>query len=111
MNTKPVKLIDKSRTLVATAQVTDEGPQYGGTIVLDSTPPALRAVFDEFEEIVNDQAFSFLDEIQAKIGAFGIRALFDDGFELEVKDLQAFPSTGDVSFKLVGSPAHAVKSA
>ena len=111
MATKPAKLIDKSRTIVATVQVADEGAHYGGTIDLTSAPPALKKLFDEFEEIVNDQVFSLLDDIQEKIGTFAIKAIFDDGFEAEVKDLQVFPSTGDVSFKLVGAPAHAAKSA
>jgi hypothetical protein len=111
MNTKPIKLIDKTRAVIATALMADEGAQYAGTIDLACTPPTLRAFFDEFEEIVNDQVFSFLDEIQVKIGAFGIKAIFDDGFEADVKDLQVFPSTGDVSFRLVDSLSPAVRSA
>jgi hypothetical protein len=111
MNTQTVKLIDRSRTIVATALVADEGAHFGGTIELASTPSALRAYFNEFEEIVNDQMLSFLDEIQAKIGSFGIKAIFEDGFEADVKDLQVFPSTGEVSFKLIGAPSLATKSA
>jgi hypothetical protein len=93
MITRTVILIDASRNVLATARVADEGPHYGGTIDLGSTPPALRALFDEFEEVVNDQVFSLVDEIQSKI------------------DLQVFPSTGAVSFKVVRSPAHGAKSA
>ena len=111
MNTNLVRLIDKSGAVIATAQIVDEGAQYGGTIDLNSTPPALRALFDEFEEVVNDQMLSFLDDIQRKIGSFGIKAVFHDGLEADVKELQVFPATGDVSFQLVGAPTHAVKSA
>lgn len=106
-----VKLIDQSRTIVAAAQMADQGGYYGGTIDLASTPPELRALFDEFEEAVNDQIFPYADEIQGKIDTFGIRARFGDGFETEVKDLQVFPSTGDVSFRLAGALAHTVKTA
>ncbi len=111
MNTRTVRLIDKFKTLVAIAHVADEGAYFGGTVDLRSTPPKVRALFDEFEELVNDQVFSLADEIQAKIAALTITAIFDDGFEAEVKDLQVFPSAGDVSFRLVGSPAVAHKSA
>jgi hypothetical protein len=111
MMTHRMTLIGASGNVLASAQVADEGAHFGGTIDLGSTPPALRALFDEFEEAVNDQMFACADEIQVKIGFYGIRARFDDGLEAEVKDLQVFPSTGDVSFKLVGSLAHAVKSA
>ncbi len=105
MNIRTVELIDKSRTVVATAKVTDEGTHFGGTIDLQLTPPELRSMFDEFEEVVNGQMFSFVDEIQSKIGLYAIKAIFDDGFEVNVSDLQVFPSAGDVSFKLVGTPA------
>ncbi len=100
MQTRIVKLIDQSRNVVATAQVADEGAYYGGTIDLRQTPASLRALFEEFEEIVNGQMFAFLDDIQERIGSLPIKAVFDTGHEVYVKDLQVFPSTGDVSFKL-----------
>lgn len=100
MNLRSVRLIDPSRTVLAEARVTDEGSYYGGTIDLHRTPPELGVLFDEFEEIVNGQMFAFLDAIQAKIEALRIKAVFDDGLEECIKDLQVFPSTGDVSFRL-----------
>ncbi len=104
MQTRTVQLIDPSRNLLAIAQVADEGAYYGGTIDLRSTPANLRALFEEFEEIVNGQMFSFLDEIQEKIGSLSIKVVFDPAHEVDVKDLQVFPSTGDVSFKLAEGP-------
>ena len=107
MNVREAQLIDPARTVVATLRIAEDGDHYEGTVDLRSTPHSLRVLFDEFEEIVNGQMFSFLDEIQAKIGSLSIKVLFDDGFEDSVKDLQVFPSTGDVSFRLsnVGSRA------
>src|SRR5215475_829411 len=107
METRTVKLIDQSRKVVATAQVADEGAYYGGTIDLRETPPSLRALFEEFEEIVNGQMFAFLDDIQERIGTLSLKAVFDTGQEVYVKDLQVFPSTGDVSFRLPEAPASA----
>jgi len=104
METRIVKLIDQSRKVVATAQVADEGAYYGGTIDLRDTPPSLRALFEEFEEIVNGQMFAFLDDIQERIGALPLKVVFDTGQEVHVKDLQIFPSTGDVSFRLAEIP-------
>lgn len=100
MNTRNVKLIDHARHVLAVAQVAEEGDHYGGTIDLRCAPAGLRALFDEFEEIVNGQMFSFLDEVQEKVGSLAIKALFENGHEVEVKDLQVFPRTGEVSFKL-----------
>jgi hypothetical protein len=104
METRTVKLIDPSHKIVATVHVADEGAFYGGTIELRETPPDLRALFEEFEEIVNGQMFAFLDDIQERIAALPLKAIFDTGQELHVKDLQVFPSTGDVSFQLSEAP-------
>jgi hypothetical protein len=95
-----VTLIDSSRKVLATARVAEEGDRYGGTIDLCCTPASVRALFAEFEEIVNGQMLSFLDEIQDKIGALSVRAVFPSGREAAVKDLQVYPSTGEVSFRL-----------
>ncbi len=100
MQTRTVKLIDQTRHVVATAQVADEGAYYGGTIDLCQTPASLRALFEEFEEIVNGQMLSFLDDIQERIAAHPIKAVFESGQEVDIKDLQVYPSTGDLSFKL-----------
>lgn len=105
MTTRTVKLIDRSRSVLAVAQVADEGDHYGGTIDLRSTPASLRALFDEFEEIVNGQMFSFLDEIQEKIAAVPVKVVFETGREVEVKDLQVFPSSAGVSFRLAEVPS------
>jgi hypothetical protein len=104
METRSVKLIDHSGHLVATAQVADKGTHYGGTIDLRPTPEPLHALFEEFDELVNTQVFSLVDEVDEKISAFGIRAVFDDGREVEIVDLQVYPSTGGVSFKVVAAP-------
>ncbi len=110
MKKQIVKLLDARRNVVAVAAVADEGKYYGGTIDLDETPPEMRALFDEFDEIVNGQMFSFVDEIQDKIAALDIKASFECGSEVRVADLQVYPSTGDVSFKLVEHAAPALNS-
>ena len=97
MTSRKVLLIDASRHVVATAEVADEGTHFGGSIDLSRTPPAVRALFDELEEIVNGQMFSFLDAIEGKIQALSVRAVFDDGREVDVKGLQVYPTSRDVS--------------
>jgi hypothetical protein len=111
MGTRHVKLVDESRAVLATAEVADEGGYFGGTIDLRAAPAPLRALFDEFEEIVNGQMFAFLDEAQGKIDSLPIKAVFADGFEAPVKDLQVFPSASDVSFRLAGAPSQPAKQA
>jgi hypothetical protein len=91
------KLVDPLRHVLAAGNVTHDGKHYEGTIDPRDTPADIRALFDEFEEIVNGQMFS-LDEIQEKTGALNITAEFENGFGVHVRDLQVFPSTGDSSF-------------
>lgn len=105
METRTVKLVDPAHKLMAIAQVADEGAYYGGSIDLSETPPNLLALFKEFEEIVNGQMFAFLDDIQERIEALPLKAVFDTGQEVHIRDLQVFPSTGDVSFRLVEIPS------
>jgi hypothetical protein len=110
MSTRSVQLVDQSRNVLATAQVANEGEYYGGTIDLRSAPSSLHALFNKFEEIVNGQEFVFLDAVQEEIGALRIKAIFDDGSEMDIKDLQVFPSMGDVSFRPAGDLSQTAKS-
>ena len=111
METRNIKLLDSTGKCWAIATVTDEGSHFGGTVDLHEAPAKLRVLFNEFDECVNGQMFSFLDDIEAKIAAHGIRVQLDDGFEAAIDNLQVFPSTGDISFKLVGSPANSLRHA
>jgi hypothetical protein len=104
MITKTVKIIDEDRNIVATAQVVGRGKQFTGLIDLTPMPNNLRQKFEEYEEIINDQMFSFLDEIEDQINAMLFKVVFDDGREAAVEDLQIYPSTGRISFKLVHEP-------
>jgi hypothetical protein len=100
MSTQTLCLIDPNRAVVAVATVADTGEHFSGTIDLSATPPAVRAVFDEYEEIVLGQMFSFLDEVEAKVAALGLRAEREGATAVPIKDLQVYPTSGEVSFKL-----------
>jgi hypothetical protein len=83
---------------VATLDVGWRNGHYEGTIGLDGMSPELRRLFERFEEIVEGQMFGLLDDIEARIATVPLRAAFEDGVEVEIADLQVFPSTGGVSF-------------
>ncbi len=105
MNNQTIKLIDQKQTVVATAQVSRSEERFAGWIDLRPMPGCLRQTFDEYEEIVNDQMFSFLDEIEEQIDAMRLRVIFEKGEEAALQDLQIYPSSNRVSFKLVKEPA------
>jgi len=100
MRTQMIKLIHPDRAVVATAQVLEEGAQYRGRIDLGLMPAPLKQTFADFEEIVNGQMFSLLDEIEEQIGAMGLKIRFSSGYEAKTADLQIYPSTNRISFQL-----------
>lgn len=100
MTTPTFYLVDQSATKVAVLNVEPSGDGYRGTICLDAMPPDLRRLFIEFEENVEGQMFTLADEIEEKIAAVPLRVVFPNGVEAPVEDLQVYPSTGRVSFKV-----------
>src|SRR5438552_3483287 len=100
MTTQPIYLVDQSSTRVAVLKVEAIGDRYRGTICLDGTPAGLKHLFEEFEENVEGQMFSLADEVEEKIGAIPLRVVFPNGMEAFVEDLQVYPSTKRVSFKV-----------
>jgi hypothetical protein len=101
MDTHMVQLLDPSRTVVATAQVVEQDRKYSGRIDLSFMPVALQQKFREYEEIVNGQMFSLLDEIEEQIGALRLKIRFVTGYEVAIEDLQIYPATKRISFMKV----------
>lgn len=99
MKNHPIHLIDQTASRIATLDVSPLGDHYEGTISLDSTPVQLKRLFEEYEEIVEGQIFSMLDNIEDKICKLGLRVVFDNGAIASVCDLQVLPSSSSVSFK------------
>jgi hypothetical protein len=99
MTPRPIYLLDQGNHTVAVLNVTSTGTHYEGTISLEHTPPQIKQIFEEYEEIVEGQIFSVLDGIEEKISLIPFKVSFEDGKEAYVEDLQVFPSTGAVSFK------------
>jgi hypothetical protein len=100
MTNQIVYLVDQSLAPVAALRVDRENDSYHGTICLDMTPPELRRLFETFEEYVEGQVFTLADEVERKINACRLRIHFPDGTGMLVADLQVYPSTGLVSFKV-----------
>jgi hypothetical protein len=94
-----VTFVDANGVVVATARVSDEGGRFQGDIDLRPMPAGMRRTFEEYEDIVNGQTFSLLDEIEEKVQSLSLRVVFADGREVRPDDLQIYPSTGKVSFR------------
>ena len=101
MSSQRVTIIDQSRQVVATAEVSEQGGYFAGRVDLSFMPAALQHQFEEYEEVVNQQMFSFLDEIEDKIESLLLKVVFADGDVAQLADVQIYPSTKSVSFKVV----------
>ena len=87
MISQRVTLIDQGRQVVATAQVAGQDGSFTGRINL-----------------------SLLDEIEEKVEALHLKAVFEDGYEATLTDVQIYPSTNKVSFQaLKGVVSHPPK--
>lgn len=96
-----VTLIDQGRQVVATAQVSEQDGSFVGWINLSSMPVQVRRLFEEYEEIVNTQTFSLLDEIEEHIETLHLKVVFENGHEAALADVQIYPSTNKVSFQVL----------
>ena len=67
----------------------------------------MRALFAEYEEIVEGQMFSLLDDVERRVADLHLNVLLEDGAELRADDLQVYPTTGAISF--VGSDPKALQ--
>jgi hypothetical protein len=100
MSDKTVRIIEPGNNVLATAQVAEKDGGFAGSIDLRTMPVDLLRRFEAYEEIVNGQMFSLLDETEEEIRALALIVVFDEGREFPVEDLQIYPSVGRVSFKL-----------
>jgi hypothetical protein len=100
MTPQSIRLVDQPSTTVAVLNVALIGDRYRGTICLDATPSELKHLFEEFEENVEGQMFTLADEIEEKIGEIPLKVVFPGGMEACVENLQVYPSTNRVSFKI-----------
>jgi len=106
MSSQRVTIIDQSRQVVATAKVSEKDGYFAGRIDLSPMPETRRHQFEEYEEMVNHQMFSLLDEIEEKIGALLLKVVFADGNAVQLTDVQIYPSTKKISFKVVKEAVH-----
>lgn len=93
-------LFDRDNRKIGALEVAPIDAHYEGTISLEDAPPDVRRLFEDYEEIVEGQMFSLLDDIEAKINAIPFKVSFENRTEAYVEDLQVFPSSGAISFKL-----------
>ncbi len=105
----PIHLVDESSAPVAQLDVQLRDGVFEGTIHLESTPPSMRKLFEQYEECVEGQMFSLLDDLEDRLAALRLRAILSDGTEADVVNLQVYPSRQSVSLSIcqpAKTPSH-----
>lgn len=69
---------------------TKEGNLVEGSIINHSFTNEQVAIFEEFCEVINDQIFSVLDEIEDRIESFGFKIRYEKRkiFDLQIYNLK-----------------------
>jgi hypothetical protein len=106
---KSVKILDAHRQVIATASVQDQEDRYVGTVTTEAMPGNLRSKFEEYEDLVTNQVFSLLDAIEEEIAATPFTAVFDNGSETAITDLQLYPKSGSITFKTTAAVVPALQ--
>ncbi|WP_338866429.1 hypothetical protein [Myxococcus stipitatus] len=95
-------MVDAQGHLIGEVRVSAEGGLWSGEIDLRGTAPSIVSLFNQFEDVVNGQMLSFLDDLETEIRQLGARFLIAEGQALPVGDLQVYPELRVVSFRAVG---------
>ncbi len=96
-----IRILDQARTHVASAVVAAQEGNFTGQVDPGQMPTAFRRLFEEYEAIVNGQTFSLLNAIEDRIAAVPVTVVFSGEHEAAVQDLQIYPTSGRISFKIV----------
>jgi hypothetical protein len=80
--------------------ITDEEEGwFTGTVVRQGFPPEVQSALAWYDEVVQDQMLSYLDEAVAAVQRFELRAMFPDGSMHKAYSLHFSPAD-EVSFRI-----------
>lgn len=105
MNLIPVELLDANKnTVVLLSNVEFLNHRYHADMIYGDISVELVELFDWFEEMVNGQMFSFLDETEDKLRVACPFAKMNNGEIIDIFFLQPVPSDKIISFQVVDEP-------
>ena len=97
---KKVSLIDPSGNTLAELLIADEVDGWlSGTVICQSFPREVKKALAWYDEVVQDQMLSYLDEASAAVQSFELQAKFSDGSAHKVYSLH-ISQNNEVSFRL-----------
>lgn len=104
MITENLILLDGAGNQVATIAVTDEAEGYfTGELLSQQFSPQLKAVLGQYDEVVENQILSLLDEALAAVADFGLKVQYPNGSLRQVYSLHV-NRQNEVTFRLTPVP-------
>ena len=85
-------------TAVAAVKLRWADGRYSGSVDVTEMPPIVHQLFDRYNQIVENQVLSLLDEVEMDIQSLGLYAVLDGQDRVEVTDIQLFPGARQISF-------------
>ena len=97
---KKVSLIDTNGNKLAELLIAcEEDGWFNGTVICQNLPIDVKKALAWYDEVVQDQILSYLDEATAAVQRFELQAKFSDGSTHKVYSLHVSP-VNEVSFRI-----------
>ncbi len=95
-----VSLIDKDDNTLAELLIADEEEGwFTGSVVVQNFPCQVQKALAWYDEVIQDQMLSYLDEATAAVERFGLRANLPDGSTQKIYSLHVSPFN-EVTFRI-----------
>jgi hypothetical protein len=103
-DSKKISLIDPSGNTLAELLIADEVESwFNGTVICQNLPIGVKKALAWYDEVVQDQMLSYLDEATTAVQNFELQSKFLDGSAHKVYALHVSPAN-EVSFRLSPVP-------
>jgi hypothetical protein len=104
MNAERVVLEDSNGNIVAQFVLTcEEDGWFTGTVISQQLPPQLKKALDWYDEVVQNQMLSYLDEATATVEQFKLNVRYPGGSSRKVYSLHIDPKD-QVTFRTTPVP-------
>ena len=103
MNETQAALVDSRENTLAEILISDEGGWLSGRVLSQSFPSEVAKDLAWYDEVVQHQMLSYLDEAMAAVARWGLRVQFRDGSTYPVYALH-IGQPDEVSFRVTPVP-------
>jgi hypothetical protein len=104
MNETEIQLVDSKGNTLAEVLATDEEGWFSGRVLSQSIPSDIAKDLSWYDEVVEHQMLSYLDEATAAVESWGLQVRFRDGSIHPVYSIH-ISALNEVSFRVTPVPS------